>query len=73
MQTNQSHQMQKWKQRVTDQDDKTLTDTTKVKTKHINISAVRAFCPGYFSHFASGLKPRHIRTIFWPWLLPEAI
>jgi len=23
-------------------------------------SAERAFCPGYFSHFASGLEPRHI-------------
>jgi len=23
-------------------------------------STVRAFCPGYFSHFASGLQPRHI-------------
>jgi len=23
-------------------------------------SAERAFCPGYFRHFASGLEPRHI-------------
>ena len=23
-------------------------------------SVVRAFCPGYFPHFASGLEPRHI-------------
>jgi len=23
-------------------------------------STVRAFCPGYFSHFVSGLEPRHI-------------
>jgi len=25
-------------------------------------SAVRAFCPSYFPHFASGLEPRHIGT-----------
>jgi len=41
-------------------------------------SAVRAFCPGYFPHFASGLEPRHIGarpkgTPFWPRLSPEAI
>jgi len=23
-------------------------------------STLRAFCPGYFPHFASGLEPRHI-------------
>jgi len=33
-------------------------------------SAVRAFCPDYVPHFASGLKPRHIgarpKGPFWP-------
>jgi len=28
--------------------------------KSISTSAVRGFCPGYFSHFVSGLEPRHI-------------
>jgi len=40
-------------------------------------SAVRAFCPGYFSHFALGLELRHIgarpKGGFWPQLSLEAI
>jgi len=32
----------------------------KLKEYHINTSTVRAFCPGCFPHFASGLEPRHI-------------
>ena len=34
----------------------------RVPLSHTHTSAVRAFCPGYFPHFASGLQPTHIGT-----------
>jgi len=49
---------------ATNKEDAWYEPDIEFKTKWISsttrTSAVRAFCPGYFPHFVSGLEPRHI-------------